>query len=63
MTTRNTPDQDTIDFMMSEYKSAEPYDFDDPIVHLVDSEDEIHDKRMNATVAKRWLIDVGILQE
>lgn len=61
--TKNTPDQKTIDFMMSFYKAAEPYDFDDPRTHLLDSKDEEHNKRIKATAAKMWLIDVGVLKD
>lgn len=58
------PDQQTIDYMMSLYKAAEPFEFDDPIMHTADSKLSINDeKRYDATVAKKWLMDVGVLQE
>lgn len=61
--TKNTPDQKTIDFMMRIYKSAEPYDFDDPRLCIADCKDEEINKRADATLAKKWLIDVGILTD
>ena len=61
--TKNSPNQATIDYMMKLYRAAEPYSPDDPAIHLVDSTDEEHDKRMDATAAKKWLTDVGVLKE
>lgn len=61
--TKNTPYQKTIDFMMSFYKAAEPYDFDDPHLRIFDCKDEKIIKRIDATLAKRWLIDVGVLND
>ena len=60
---KSMPDQKTIDFMYSIYKSAEPYEDDDPRLNLVDSKDETHNSRMSANFAKHWLIDVGVLSE
>lgn len=54
-----TPDQ-VLEMMLKDFYAAEPFDFDDPIMHTADirlsDEDE---KRYNATISKRWLIDIG----
>jgi hypothetical protein len=49
--------------MMKIYKSAEPFDFDDPRLWIYDCKDEEINKRADATGAKRWLIDVGVLND
>ena len=52
--------QQVLEMMLKDFHAAEPFDFDDPIMHTADirlsDEDE---KRYNATVSKRWLINIG----
>ncbi len=60
--TKNMPDQKTIEYMLSFYNAAEPYDYDDPRFHLVDGKDDEQEKRIAATGAKMWLESIGYFE-
>ena len=54
--------QDDIEYFMSILAQYEPYDLDDQRLDVFD-DDSLDENRYNATVAKKVLLQAGIIEE